>query len=28
VGKKDLPPRVISIGGRFCWNDDGETANT
>jgi len=28
LGKKNLPPRVISIGGRFCWNDDGETANT
>ncbi len=23
-----LPPRVISVGGRFGWNDDGQTANT
>ena len=23
-----LPPRVISVGGRFGWNDDGQTPNT
>jgi hypothetical protein len=28
VGQDQLPPRVISVGGRFGWNDDGQTANT
>jgi len=28
VGKDALPPRVISIGGRFGYVDDGETPNT
>jgi predicted dehydrogenase len=23
-----LPPRVISVGGRFGWNDDGQSCNT
>lgn len=23
-----LAPRVISVGGRFAWNDDGQSANT
>jgi hypothetical protein len=27
-GEDKLPPRVISVGGRFGWNDDGESANT
>jgi predicted dehydrogenase len=28
VGARELPPRVISIGGRFGYEDDGETPNT
>jgi predicted dehydrogenase len=28
LGQEKLPPRVISIGGRFGYIDDGETANT
>ncbi len=28
LGQEKLPPRVISIGGRFGYDDDGETANT
>ncbi|MHC4087164.1 MAG: Gfo/Idh/MocA family protein [Planctomycetota bacterium] len=28
LGKSALPPRVISIGGRFGYIDDGETPNT
>lgn len=28
IGQDKLPPRVISVGGRFGWNDDGQTANT
>ena len=28
LGQDKLPPRVISIGGRFGYDDDGETANT
>ena len=28
LGKDTLPGRVMSIGGRFGWNDDGQTANT
>ncbi len=28
VGARELPPRVISIGGRFAYQDDGETPNT
>ncbi len=28
LGQKGLPQRVISIGGRFGYDDDGETANT
>ena len=28
TGQAKLPPRAISIGGRFGWNDDGQTANT
>lgn len=28
LGQKDLPARVFSIGGRFGYEDDGETANT
>jgi predicted dehydrogenase len=28
LGQKGLPPRVMSIGGRFGFNDDGETANS
>ena len=28
ISQDKLPPRVISIGGRFGWNDDGQTANT
>src|SRR5207249_54694 len=26
--KSDLPRSVVSLGGRFLWDDDGETANT
>jgi hypothetical protein len=28
LGHSDLPKRVMSIGGRFGYDDDGETANT
>jgi len=28
IGEDKLAPAVISMGGRFGWNDDGETANT
>ncbi|HLF92276.1 MAG TPA: Gfo/Idh/MocA family oxidoreductase [Planctomycetota bacterium] len=28
LGKNELPKKVISIGGRFGYEDDGETANT
>ena len=28
LGQKLLAPAVISIGGRFAWNDAGETPNT
>jgi len=28
TGQKALPPRVVSIGGRFGWDDNGETPNT
>jgi predicted dehydrogenase len=28
LGKKELPRSVISLGGRFGYVDDGETANT
>ena len=28
LGEKGFPPRVFSIGGRFGYEDDGETANT
>ncbi len=28
LGHNDLPARVFSIGGRFGYDDDGETANT
>ncbi len=28
LGQKGLPKRVMSIGGRFGYDDDGETANT
>lgn len=28
VGHQDLPPRVLSVGGRFGYVDDGETPNT
>jgi len=28
LGQEGLPPRVISIGGRLGYEDDGETANT
>jgi len=28
LGDPDLAPRVVSIGGRFGYDDDGETANT
>ena len=28
IGLKDLPRRVISLGGRFGYDDDGETPNT
>ena len=27
-GHQQLPPRVISLGGRFGYDDDGETPNT
>jgi len=28
LGEKDLAPRVMSIGGRFGYDDDGDTPNT
>ena len=28
IGQNQLPPRVMSIGGRFGYDDDGDTANT
>jgi len=28
IGQGKLAPRVISVGGRFGWNDDGQTPNT
>ena len=28
IGKPELPRRVISLGGRFGYDDDGETPNT
>ncbi len=28
LGKSDLPRRVYSLGGRFGYEDDGQTANT
>jgi hypothetical protein len=28
LGQNQLPPRALSIGGRFAFNDCGETANT
>jgi len=28
IRQDKLAPRVISVGGRFGWNDDGQTANT
>lgn len=28
LGERELSPRVFSIGGRFGYQDDGETANT
>ena len=28
LGQHQAPPRAISIGGRFAFNDGGETANT
>ena len=28
INESKLPPRVISVGGRFAWNDDGQTPNT
>ncbi|RPJ51377.1 MAG: gfo/Idh/MocA family oxidoreductase, partial [Acidobacteria bacterium] len=28
LGEKQLPPRVFSIGGRFGYDDDGQTPNT
>jgi len=28
IGEDKLAPRVISVGGRFGWDDDGQTANT
>ncbi|MBI1373142.1 MAG: gfo/Idh/MocA family oxidoreductase [Phycisphaera sp.] len=28
IGADALPPRVISVGGRFGWADDGQTPNT
>ncbi len=27
-GHNDLPPRVVSVGQRYAWNDDGETPNS
>jgi hypothetical protein len=28
IGHQELAPRVISVGGRFGWHDDGQTPNT
>ena len=28
IGKKELPAKVVSLGGRFGYEDDGETPNT
>ena len=28
LGQNDLPPRTISLGGRFAFDDGGETPNT
>ncbi|MCH5375436.1 MAG: Gfo/Idh/MocA family oxidoreductase [Planctomycetes bacterium] len=28
LGQDGLPPRAMSLGGRFAFNDDGQTANT
>jgi len=28
LGKTELAPRVMSLGGRFGYDDDGETSNT
>jgi hypothetical protein len=28
LGQEQLPPRVLSVGGRFGYDDDGETPNT
>lgn len=28
IGRQELPPRVISLGGRFGYVDDGQTPNT
>ncbi len=28
LGQKDLPPRVLGVGGRFGYVDDGDTPNT
>jgi len=28
LGMDDVPERVMSVGGRFAWDDDGETPNT
>ncbi|WP_165235158.1 Gfo/Idh/MocA family protein [Aquisphaera insulae] len=28
IGQEALPPRVLSVGGRFAFDDCGETANT
>jgi len=28
IGENKLAPSVISVGGRFGWHDDGQTANT
>ncbi|RPJ86605.1 MAG: gfo/Idh/MocA family oxidoreductase [Acidobacteria bacterium] len=28
LGEKQLPPRVFSVGGRFGYDDDGQTPNT
>ena len=28
LGQDQAPPRVVSVGGRFAFNDCGETANT
>ena len=28
IGEDKLPSSVLSVGGRFKWNDDGQSANT